>query len=126
MRRVPAAVGWLALLAAGCGQTGPTLAGGKPVGHWVEALRSSDAKMRKTAVLKLGNLGSADPAALPAVTGALKDPDAAVRREAALALLRNAPAAAEAVPALTAAKTDRDPQVREYAAKALERIQGPK
>ena len=40
------------LLAAvgGCGRTPPTLAGGKPVSYWLEAVRGPDARLRKTAV----------------------------------------------------------------------------
>jgi HEAT repeat protein len=104
-----------------------TLAGGRPVSHWLKGLQDRDAKVRKTAVIKLGNVGNADPAALPAVIGALKDPDAPVRCEAILALVRNAPLAREAIPVLTAMQQhDRSPQVRVYAAKALDKFQsGP-
>jgi HEAT repeat protein len=113
----------LAILASGCGQTQPTMVGGKPVSQWLKALQEPDAKVRKTAVVKLGNVGTADPAALPAVIGALKDPDAAVRCEAILALVKCGPAAAEAIPALTDLQ-QRDPnaQVRHYAAKAIEKL----
>jgi HEAT repeat protein len=117
---------FLILLLSGCGRP-PTQAGGKPVSHWVEALRSPDAKLRKEAAFKLGNVGDTDPTALPAVIEALKDRDAAVRREAILALLKFGPAAQEAVPTLTELRErDRDPKVRSYAAKALEKLQGEK
>jgi len=113
----------LAVLLSGCGQTPPTLAGGRPVGHWVEALQSPDAKLRKEAAFKLGNVGPADPAAFPALVGALKDCDAAVRCEAILALLKFGRVALEAVPTLTELREhDRDPNVRDYAAKALEKL----
>ena len=121
-----AAVG-LAVLASGCGQTQPTLAGGKPVSHWLQALQDPDPKVRKTAVSKLGNVGTADPAALPAVIGSLKDPDAGVRCAAILALVRSGPASEEAIPTLTEMqRNDRDAQVRSYAAQALEKLQGGK
>lgn len=115
----------LAALLSGCGRSAPTQAGGKSVRHWVEALQSPDARLRKEAAFKLGNVGAADPAALPALVGALKDRDAAVRREAVLALLKFGPAAREAVPPLTELRErDRDPKVRSCAAKALEKLQG--
>jgi HEAT repeat protein len=114
-----------AALIAGCGSQEPLTAGGKPVSHWVEALKSPDAKLRKTAVKKLANVGAADPAAVPALAGALKDRDAGVRAEAALGLLRIGPAAQEAVPALQeAARKDASPTVRAHAGKALEKVQG--
>ena len=113
-------------LAAGCSSRpeGPLTAGGRPVSHWLDELRSPDPKARKKAVRELGHVGKADPAAIPAVTGALKDPDPQVRAEAALALLNLGPDAAEAAPALAEATQDKDPKVREYAAKALERVRG--
>jgi HEAT repeat protein len=117
----------LVVLASGCGQAQPTLAGGKPVSHWLKALQGPDPKVRKTAVTKLGNVGTADPAALPAVIGSLKDPDAGVRCAAILALVRSGPAAGEAIPTLAEMqRDDRDAQVRSYAAQALEKLQGGK
>jgi HEAT repeat protein len=126
MRRVllVVAVGLIACL-SGCGEAQPLTAGGKPVSHWVQALQGPDAKARKKAATELGNVGSADPAAVPALAGALKDRDAGVRAEAALALLRIGPAAREAVPALEeAAQKDREAKVRDYAARALEKVRG--
>jgi HEAT repeat protein len=107
---------------SGCGQKPPPLAGGKPVSYWVEALRNPDPGLRKTAVFKLGNVGPADPAALPAVLAALKDRDALVRREAVLALVKFGPAAREAVPGLGELLRDQDARVRLCAAKALEKL----
>jgi HEAT repeat protein len=108
------------LAACGCGRATPTLAGGKPVNHWIEALQSPDAATRKHAVAKLGNVGPVDPAAFPALLGALKDRDGGVRREAILAVMKCGPDAKEAVPVLTELKQkDRDAQVRTYAARAL-------
>jgi HEAT repeat protein len=107
---------------SGCDRARPTLAGGKPVSHWIQALQDSDPKVRKTAVFKLGNVGSTDPAALPGVTSALRDRDAKVRVEAILALMKFGPAAREAIPELTALRQDRDAQVRTHADKALARL----
>ena len=110
----------LLVAAAGCGGPSPaTSAGGKPVGHWVEAARGPDPKSRRHAVAKLGNVGAADPAALPAVAGALRDADPGVRCEAILALVKFGPAAREAGPAVAElARRDPDPKVRDYAKRA--------
>src|SRR5438552_19213794 len=113
----------LVVLLGGCGKA-PTMAHGKPVSHWVQALEDPDRQVRLKAVKALGNVGAADPAAVPALAGAVKDRDAGVRAEAVLALLKIGPDARDAVPALTEAQKDRDAKVRAYAAKALERIQG--
>jgi HEAT repeat protein len=113
-----------ALLLGGCGKQEPPTAGGKSVGHWVEALKDPDPRKRQRAAKKLGNVGAADPAAVPALAAALKDRDPKVRAEAALALLRVGPDAREAVPALKEAARDRDPAVRSCAARALEKVQG--
>jgi HEAT repeat protein len=108
----------------GCRKAPPTLAHGQPVSHWIAALQDPDPMVRKKAVMVLGNVGPADPAAMPALIGAVKDPDLAVRDEAILALLKIGPAARQAIPALTEAQQDEDATVRSHAAKALARIQG--
>jgi HEAT repeat protein len=117
MRRVLVVL--LLLSLCGCGKAPPTTR----VNYWVEAVRASDVKLRKKAAFTLGNLGSADPAAIPALRGALADGDAAVRCEAILALLKCGPAAADAVPMLMDMR-QRDPnaQVRRYAATAVEKL----
>jgi HEAT repeat protein len=113
-----------AVLLLGCGRAqAPDL--GEQVERWVRALNGADARVRKNAILKLGNVGPGDAAVFPALLGVLKDRDAGVRREAILALLKCGPAANEAVPALTEVRQhDRDAQVRSYAAKALEKLRG--
>lgn len=122
MRHLP--IFMLIALAPGCGRAQPTVAHGKPVQHWVEALQGPDAAARKKAAAVLGKVGAIDPAVVPALSGALKDREPAVRAEAALALLRIGPAARDAVPALAEACKDRDAHVRDHAARALEKVQG--
>src|SRR5437588_5142509 len=114
----------LAVVVSGCGKAEPTLAGGKPVGYWVQALKDPDARLRKKAAFKLGNVGPADATALPALVEALSDPDAHVRSEAILALVKFGPAAKDARPVLAQLR-QRDPsvQVRTQAGKALEKLQ---
>lgn len=116
----------LVAAAVGCGRpAAPLTAGGRPVSYWLDELKKPDAKARRKAVRELGHVGPADPAAVPAVTGALRDKDAAVRREAALAVFHLGPAAKEAEPALSdLAAKDPDPAVRKDAAKALEKLRG--
>jgi HEAT repeat protein len=119
---LPAVFAGLTVLLTGCDHTPATLAHGKPVSYWVQALHDSDVRVRKMAVASLGNVGPADPAAIPALMQAVNDRNAKVRGEAILALLKLGPAAKDAIPVLTQAQKDRDPQVRGYATKALERI----
>jgi HEAT repeat protein len=111
------------LVLSGCGKGQPTLAGGKPVSYWVQALHDPDARVRKKAVFKLGNAGAADASVLPALLRALKDVDAAVRCEAILALLKLGPPAREALPILgELERSDRDARVRACATRALEKL----
>jgi HEAT repeat protein len=124
MRAIPVFLLGAALLAAGCAKRPPLTAHGKPVAHWVEALRDPDARVRRKAVQVLGNVGTADPAAIPALTGAVKDKDARVRSAAVLSLLKIGPDAREAIPVLHDARNDKDPKVRAQAALALAKIQG--
>jgi len=114
----------LAGMLAGCGASQPTTIHGQAVSYWVQALQDHDTRARKKAVEALGNVGAADPAAIPALIGALKDNDAGVRAAATLALLKIGPAAQDATDALTEAQKDKDQKVRDLAAKALQRIQG--
>jgi HEAT repeat protein len=113
----------IVLMSGGCAETPPTLAGGKPVTHWVSSLQNADAKVRRTAAFKLGNVGPTDAAVLPALLGALKDSDAGVRREAILALMKCGPDAREAAAALNEIRRrDPDSKVRGHAARALAKI----
>jgi HEAT repeat protein len=121
MKNVLLPVG-LVLLAGGCSQT-PPLAGGKPIDYWVQAMQSPDAKLRKTAVAKLGNAGAAEATGWAALSGALRDRDAGVRREAIVALMKCGPQARQTEPVLAEmARGDADPQVRAAAAKAVAKL----
>src|SRR3954451_18121325 len=120
MRYLPL-VGLLFVPLIGCGENAPLTSHGKPVSHWLEALDSPEVKTRKKAVVALGHVGTADPAALPALIRATKDRSPEVRSAAVLALLNLGPAAREAIPALEEARKDRDAKVRTYAEKALEK-----
>jgi HEAT repeat protein len=111
------------LLLAGCSRSGPPLAGGKPIEHWLSALSDADPAVRKTAAFKLGNVGPAAPGVLPALRTALADADPRVRCEAIVALLKCGDAARESTPALEdLQQRDPDATVRDYATKALEKL----
>jgi HEAT repeat protein len=112
-------------LAGGCSKAPPPplVSHGKPVEHWVAALRQPDVAERRKAVHALGNVGAKDAAVVPALAAALKDKNALVRGDAALALLKLGPHAKEAIPALNDARKDRDAKVRDYVARAIEKIE---
>jgi HEAT repeat protein len=113
----------LVLLLYGCQRHSPKTVSGKPINYWLDALKNRNSRVRQKAVEALGNVGKADPAAIPALIGALEDPDPTIRGKAALALLKSGRDAKEAIPALNQLLQDKDAKVRLYAAKALERIQ---
>jgi HEAT repeat protein len=116
----------LVVLACGCAKTPPTMAHGKPVEHWVQALQGHDARARQKAVRVLGNVGPSDPAAVAALARATADPVPAVRREAVTALLKLGPAAREALPALERLHNDPDSRVRRDTALAVQKLrEGP-
>ena len=118
MKRILVAVLLLSLL--GCGRAAPTTR----VSYWIEAVRAPDARLRKKAAFTLGNLGTTDPAVVPALSGALKDADPAVRCEAILALVKCGAAAGDTIPLLSDLRQrDPDARVRRYAAEAMEKIQ---
>jgi HEAT repeats len=117
----------LALLAAGCSREkvpAELYFSGEPVSHWVEAAKSPDPKVRKKAVDVLGNVGPADPAAIPALIVAVKDKDAGVRDAAVLALSKIGPPAADALPTLREAMKDPNPTIRAHATTAVDRVAG--
>jgi HEAT repeat protein len=116
-----------AVLMVGCGRdTGPKelYFSGETVGHWLSAAKSPDPKVRKKAVDVLGNVGPADPAAIPALANAVRDKDPAVRTAAILALSKIGKPAAAALPALRDATKDVNPTVRAHAATAVGRVGG--
>ena len=113
----------VAVLLSGCGKSEPIVSGGKPAAYWVKASKDPNVSLRKQAVIKLGNIGTADEAALPALMEALRDREAAVRKEAILALLKCGPVARQALAPLNELRLrDPDPDVRAYAAKATKKL----
>ena len=111
------------LLFCGCSQPPESLhAGGKSIDYWLQRSHDHDARIRKEAVAKLGNIGTEDPGARPAVIAALKDADASVRSQAVQALAR-AIDDPEAAQALREATKDKDPKVRDYAIRALKQLE---
>lgn len=117
----------VALAAAGCGDRvpGEKYFSGEPVARWIDRAKDPDPKTRKKAVEVLGNVGPADPGAIPALTAALKDPDPRVRDAAVLGLSKNGPAAAAALPAVRELIADKDPTVRRHVKAAIDRLTGP-
>jgi HEAT repeat protein len=115
----------MASAATGCGtQTrGRLLAGGREVKSWVAELRNPNPKVRRQAVLKLGNVGDADPAAAEGLAEALHDSDALVRRDAIPAVLKLSKLSDAIVAQLgTMSRSDSDPGVRDYATRALAKL----
>ena len=101
------------------------MSGGKPASYWVRAVHDPNVSLRKQAVVKLGNIGPADEAALPAVLAALRDREPAVRKEAILALLKFGHAGREALATLDdLQERDPDPKVRRYAGKVRKKLAG--
>ncbi len=108
---------------AGCHKEQPLVAGGKSVGHWIERSHDLNEKVRKEAVAKLGNVGNADPAVLPALIAALKDQNPAVRHAAIVGIVKYGPEASGARESLGIVQSnDPDPEVRDFAAKAVQKL----
>jgi HEAT repeat protein len=110
------------LMAWGCSgkEQGPMLAGGREVKSWVAAAHDPKPQVRRQAVLKLGNVGDADPAAAQALAEALRDADALVRRVAVLAVAKlSKPGAAILAQLRVMSERERDLLVREHAKKAI-------
>jgi HEAT repeat protein len=115
------------VVVSGCSRTEPTLAGGKPLDHWLDAIKDADPKTRRTAVVKLGNAGLNERGTFAAVVAALKDSDVDVRCEAILAILKFGAQTQEATPDLADLhQHDVDDKVRAYAGKALKKLQDSK
>ena len=112
----------LAACGVGCqsDERGPTLAGGHEVAHWVKALGDPNPKVRREAVLKLGNVGDADPTVAEALAKTLEDSDAQVRYDAVFAVVKlRAPSAAIKSTLETMSRNDKDARVRDVSTKAL-------
>lgn len=117
----------LACVLVGCGKPAAPVSRGKTTQDWINALAVEDAAMRAEAVKKLGNIGSRDPAALPAAFKALFDPVPAVRREAIFVVVRTWPASRETLPRLKElSEGDEDPEIRKMAAEAYENLSARK
>ncbi len=114
----------LALLVAGCGETAShTTVGGRDASAWIKALNDPDAKLRRQAVLKLGNVIADNPAAAEALETALKDADPLVRFDAVLAVFKDPVPRPSVLLALESMSlSDPDQKVKEAAAKALVKI----
>ena len=118
--------GSLVLAAASCGPEprGPLLAGGHEVRSWVEALKDGDPKKRRVAVLKLGNVGGADPAAAEGLAQALGDADAQVRRDSVIAVAKlKSPGGTIMTRLRQMSEGDQDPRARDLAKKAVVRFE---
>jgi HEAT repeat protein len=106
----------------GCSQEerGPILAGGREVKSWIADLRDPKPQVRRQAVLKLGNVGDADPTVADGLAEALRDKDAVVRREAVRAVAK-LPRASETIMAQLKlmSENDRDSLARDYAKRAI-------
>lgn len=112
----------LALVAAlGCSRAaqGPMLAGGREVKSWLADLHDAQPRVRRQAVLKLGNVGDADLAAAEGLAEALRDTDALVRRDAVLAVAKlTKPSETILARLRVMSESDRDTLVRSHAQKA--------
>ncbi len=112
-------------LASGCGQTdrGPTLAGGREIGSWIADLSSPKPKVRRQAVLKLGNVGDADPAVAEGLASALRDSDLLVRRDAVHAVVKlKQPTEAILARLQEMSQKDPDATARDFASRALAKL----
>jgi hypothetical protein len=115
-------VGGLAASGPGCQreERGPMLSGGREVKSWVAALRDPKPKVRRQAVLKLGNVGDADPSVAHALAEALHDADPQVRHDAVLAVVKlRRPGEAIKAQLETMSQGDKDSRVRDVSQRAL-------
>ncbi len=124
-RRIKTAVTFVLFSAAGCSSSEqtPMLAGGREVNSWLVALHDPQPKVRRQAVLKLGNVGDADPAAAEGLADALRDTDALIRSDAVLAIAKlTKPSETILAQLRVMSGSDRDARVRDYAQKAIKRF----
>lgn len=96
------------------------LAGGREPKSWLADLHDPKPQVRRQAVLKLGNVGDADPAAAEGLAEAIHDSDAIVRRDAVSAVAKLTKPTDEILSQLKV-MSDRDPdsRVRDYAKRAV-------
>jgi hypothetical protein len=99
---------------------------GKPLRHWLDALKDPRPAVRRQAAQALAAIFPAAKEAVPSLLAALKDSEVSVRGEAAAALVKIDPRhIAEAQPSLIAALKDKDPEVRCTAAQGLGQVGAP-
>ena len=91
---------------------------GQLVSHWLDELKKPDPKARKKAITALEGVGTADPAAIPAIIGALRDSDPSVRDVAVLTLLNIGPDVHDAATAPEGLINDKDANIRAHATKS--------
>ena len=98
---------------------------GEPVSHWLAEATNADPKHRLKAIEVLGNVGPADPGAIPAMTKALSDKDLKIRTAAVLGLAKIGPDAQSALPRLQEmAASEKDATLRKHIQTAITKIQG--
>jgi HEAT repeat protein len=115
----------IAATSTGCGpsEQGPLLAGGREVRSWVAELSDPKPRVRRQAVLKLGNVGDADPAAAEGLARALQDSDVLVRRGALHAIVKlKQPSEAVLAQLKEMNTTDPDATVRDFAKRAMGKL----
>jgi HEAT repeat protein len=75
-------------------------------------------------VLKLGNVGDADPDVEQGLAGALRDVDAQVRRDAVFAIVKLQQPGEEIIGQLEAmSREDNEPDIRDVAMRALAKLE---
>ena len=97
---------------------------GKPVGYWIEQLKSKDPHVRITAASAFRLMVPHPKAAVPALIAALNDKERLVRTNAAAALGRMGPDAKAAIPALRKMQKSKDWPEQQIAQSALGSIIG--
>ena len=125
MRSLIFALATMAAVASGCSrkEQSPLLAGGREVSSWVADLKDPRPAVRRQAVLKLGNVGDADPAAADGLASALGDSDVQIRRDAVHAVVKlKQPGDGILTRLREMNRTDPDATVRDFAGRALAKL----
>ena len=97
---------------------------GKPVGYWIERLKSKDPNVRITAASAFRLMHPHAKAAVPALIAALNDKERLVRTNAAAALWSMGPDAKAAIPALRKMQKSKEWPEQQIAQSALGSIIG--